>query len=355
MRAIPTVSPSGGRATLRESFDTAAHLLGLSEVRADRAITHITLQLGPPGETGLAVLDHRAAEPRRHALAIGADDLVERLMAIREGQAGLRAKILVDPTACFTRTLVLPSAVLPRMRMVLAQELEAATPFRAEGVHADWFVESEDVQARTLQVRHVVLKRGRLDPLLAALAQAGIAVATVTVGPDEARTMPVDLLSGGHRTLQGLAGGARTGDLAFLAGAVLLLLGAVWGWHAHQAATLEALDAAVTAARRAAGPALPAPLQAGTAALLAGRTAPVARTWEALAAALPATDWAVALRLDRDSAYLTLQAADEAAALEALAQIPGFGPPHLRDAQASAGGGHRLLVELPRVGRGERP
>lgn len=355
MSAVPAASPPRGRAALRESLDTAAHLLGLSEVRADRAPAALTIRLGPPGETGLIVIDRRTGEPQLHRLDGGAEDLVERLAAIRGGQAGLRAKILVDSAACFARTIVLPSAALPRMRMVLAQELEAATPFRAEGVHADWFVESEDAAARTLRVRHVVLKRARLDPLLAVLARAGIAVASVAVGPDEERTMPVDLLTGGHRTLQGLAGGARTGDLALLAGTVLLLLAAFLGFRAHQTATLDALDAALGAARRTTGPAVAAPVQADAAAILAGRAPPVARTWEALSAALPTTDWALSLRLDRDAAYLTLRVADEAAALASLAHIAGFGPPSLRDAHDEEGGGRRLLVELPRTGHGGRP
>lgn len=348
---VPSPLHTGGRAALRNGFDAAARWLGLNETRRDRAPALLTIRLGAPGETGLILIDRRTGEPCSHRLDPEADDLFERLATIRGGQAGMRAKVLVDPAHCFIRTLSLPSAALPRMRAVLAQELEAATPFRAEGVHADWYVEGEDAQARTIRVRHVVLKRTRLDPLLAALARAGMTAGPVTVGPDEARTLPVDLLTGGYRAFQGRFGG----DLALVAGALVLLLCAFWTVRAHQEATLAALDAAFAEARRASGPAVPAPLGAGAAAILAGRAPPVARTWETVAAALPDTVSAVSMRLDAEGAYLTLIAADEAAPLAALEALPGFAAPILRLSQPEPEGALRLLVELPRSGRGSRP
>jgi len=353
-RALSSLRASG-RAALRDGLDTAAHWLGLSDTRRDRAPALLTIHLGAPAGTGLIVIDRRAEEARSHRLDPAADDFGERLAAIRGGQAGVRAKILVDPAYCFVRTLNLPSAVLPRMRAVLAQELEAATPFRAESVHSDWYVEGEDAQTRTIRVRHVVLKRTRLDPLLAALAQAGIAAGPVTVGGDEARSLPLDLLTGGHRALQSFTGGSRGGDLALIAGALLLLLGAFCGFRRHQEATLAALDAAFTEARRASGPAVQAPLRAGAAAILAGHAPPVAETWDALAQALPDTVAATSLRLDAESAYLTLTAPDEATPLAALAHLPGFAAPSLRLSQPDADGRLRLLFELPRAGRGARP
>ncbi|MBB5756088.1 general secretion pathway protein L [Methylorubrum rhodinum] len=354
MDAHPVGARPARKAVLRESLDTTAYLLGLSEVRADRAPGLLTIRLGPPAEPGLTLIDRRGQTPLVQRLD-AADDLTARLAAIRAGQAGVRAKILVDPARCFMRTLTLPSAALPRMRAVLAQELEAATPFRAAGVHSDWYVEGEDAAARSLRVRHVVVKRAVLDPLLAALADAGIAAGPVTVGPDEARTMPVDLLTGGHRTLQGLAGGARKGDLALMAGAALMLLAAFWGLRAHQDATLAALDDAFAQARRAAGPALPAPVQAGAAAIVSGRGPPLAKTWDALAAALPDSASAAGLRLDADGARLTVLTADEPAALAALGSVPGFGAPFLQETAAGPDGARRLVLLLPRTDRGDRP
>lgn len=355
MDAHPARTLPARKAVLRESLDATAYLLGLSEVRADRAPGPLTIRLGGPAEPGLILIDRRGATPLIRRLDAEADDLPAQLTAIRAGQAGIRAKILVDPARCFMRTLTLPSAALPRMRAVLAQELEAATPFRTAGVHSDWFVEGEDPAARSLKVRHVVLKRAALDPLLAALREAGIAAGPVTVGPDEERTMPVDLLTGGHRSLQGLAGGARKGDLALLAGAALLMLAAFWGFRAHQDATLAALDDAFAQARRAAGPAHPPPVQAGTAAILSGRLPPVARSWDALAAALPDSVSATHLRLDAQGARITLIAADEPAALAALSRVPGFGAPSLSGYSVASDGTRTIVVQLPRPMGGGQP
>ncbi|WP_162249979.1 hypothetical protein [Methylobacterium sp. Leaf456] len=355
MDAHPARALAGRKAVLRESLDATAYLLGLSEVRADRAPGLLTIRVGGPAEPGLTLIDRRGDTPLVQRLDAGADDLPAQLSAIRAGQAGVRAKILVDPARCFMRTLTLPSAALPRMRAVLAQELEAATPFRAAGVHSDWYVEGEDASARSLRVRHVVLKRAALDPLLAALAEAGIAAGPVTVGPDEERTMPVDLLTGGHRSLQGLAGGARKGDLALLAGAALLMLASFWGFRAHQDATLAALDDAFAQARRAAGPALPAPVQAGTAAIFSGRAPPLAKTLDAVAVALPDSVSATHLRLDAEGARLTLLAADEPAALAALSKVPGFGAPFLSGYAVAPDGTRTIVVQLPRLKSGGQP
>lgn len=337
--------PSAGAAFLREAIDASAHRLGLREVRTDRALLPFTIRIGGAGASGLILIDHRAEPPRSYRLDAQADDFAERLLAIRGGQSGLVAKVVVDPGCCFARTLVLPSAALPRMRAVLEQELEASTPFRQDAVYGDWFVEGEDTEARTLRVRHIVLKRTRLDPLLEALGRCGLAPGPVTVGSDEARTMPVDLLTGGYRALPGSAGG----NLALLIGAALLLLAAFWGFRQHQATTLATLEAAFITARRAAGPVVPAPVQTSRAALLAGRASPIARTWDALAAALPDTASASALRLDAAGAELTVTASDEGAVLAALSGVPGFGPAVLREARTEAEGGRHLVLALPRI------
>lgn len=338
---------------LRQILDAAVHLSGFAESRADRVPTPLAIQVGALG-AAITIVDRRGDAPRTYRFGAGAagdlapDDLAERLAAVAGG-GRVRVKVLVDPAACFLRTLVLPGAALPRMRTLLAEELEAATPFRAESVYSDWFVEGEDVAARTLHVRHVVLKRSRLDPLLDALARAGLPAGPVTVGVNECQTLPVDLLSHGHRALPALLGGGRVGDRVLTGGAVLLLLAAFWGWRGHQEAELSALDAAFAAVRREAGPLLPPPVQAGLAAIETGRAPPPVPVWDALAAALPDGASAVALHLDRDGARVTLSAADEAAALAALGGIGGLGPPVLRGAEDEPGGRRRLIVQLPRV------
>ncbi|TGD98710.1 PilN domain-containing protein [Methylobacterium nonmethylotrophicum] len=338
---------SSAQASLRQGLDVASHLLGFAEVRTDREPARLTLRLAAPTDPSLTVIDRRDGQDRTYRLDLGADDLADRLAAIRGARPDGQAKVIVDPAACFLRTLDLPSAALPRMRAVLAQELEAATPFRADQVFSDWYVEGENPETRTLRVRHVVLKRARLAPVLAALAGAGLTAGVVTVGPAEDRTMPVDLLSGGHRALPGLLQGS--GNLVLLAAAGLFLLGAFAGLRQHQAATLLALDDAFAAARRAAAAGQPPALQAGAAAILAERGPPLARVWDAVAAALPDSVSAQNLRLTGAGLELSLLAPDPPAVLAALARVPGFGAPELRQSEP-AGSGQRLVVALPRAG-----
>ncbi|TNC15845.1 hypothetical protein FF100_00825 [Methylobacterium terricola] len=343
---------SSVEASFRQGLDAASLLLGFSEPRTDRAPALLILRLGPPTDPGLTLIDRREGQDRTYRLDLAADDLADRLAAIRGGRTEARAKVLVDPGACFIRTLDLPSAALPRMRAVLAQELEAATPFRADQVFSDWYVEGEDPETRTLRVRHVVLKRARLGPVLAALAGAGMSASVVAVGPSEERTMPVDLLSSGHRALPGLLRGA--GDLVLAAVTFLFLLAAFLGLRQHQAATLQALDESFAMARRAAASGLPPAVQAGATAILAERGPSMARTWDAVAAALPATVSAQSLRLTGAGLDLTLVAPDPPAVLAALGTLPGFGAPQLREASPMEGG-QRVVVALPRRPAGGRP
>ncbi len=354
--SAPSAVPSAFRhwlagaqaARLRPILDAAVHLSGFSEPRADRLPTALTVRFGAPGDAAVTVIDRREGAARTYRFEAGTGDLPERIAAVAGGRGGLRAKVLLDPAACFIRRLDVPSAALPRMRALLAEELEAGTPFRAGSVYSDWFVEGEDVAARSLRVRHVVIKKARLDPVLDALAAAGLPVGPVAVGRAEDQTLPVDLLSHGHRALPGIAG---KGDLALWLGAGLLLAVAFWGWRAHQDATLAALDAGFVAARHAVVGVAP-PVQAGLSTILATRAPPLARTWDALAAALPEGASAVSLHCDATGALLTLSARDEAGALRALGRVPGFGPPVLQGADDEAGGTRRLTLRLPRAGGG---
>ena len=360
--SAPSAAPSpprlsaGARAgRLRPILDAALHLSGFAEPRTDRLPAGLTVRLGAPGEGAVTMIDRRGPEARTYRFAADGDpaDLAERIAGVAGGR--VRVKVLVDPAVCFLRSLDLPSAALPRLRAILAEELEASTPFRLSSVYSDWFVEGEDVAARTLRVRHVVIKKTRLDPLLDALARAGLPVGPVAVGRAEDQTMPVDLLSHGHRALPALFGGARRGDAVLIAGAVLLLAVAFAGFRAHQDATLAALGEAFAAARRTAGPAPAPPVQAALSTILATRAPPLVPTWDALAAALPDGTSATALHLDGTGAVVTLMARAEAAAMAALGRVPGFAPPVLRSAGEAPGGLRRLEILLPRADRGGRP
>jgi general secretion pathway protein L len=321
------------------------------------ARSDLVLYLGPIG-TGeaLTLIDRREETPRRYTLAADGDDLAERLAAIRgTARQAVSLTLLVDPALCFLRTRSLPLAVLPRMRDVLAQELEAATPFRMQGVYSDWYVEGEDADG--LRVRHVVLKRARLDPILAVLAGAGLAAGGVIVGPSEDRAMPVDLLSGGQRPVPRLLRGLRASDAAAMALSAGLLLGAFGLLRAHQGATLEGLEAATFEARRAAPQRLAPPVQALASALAAERAArpPLAVIWSDLAAALPDTAFAEGLHLGPEGTRAILRTTDTEAALRALRTAPGIGAVVPREGEGAAGRLGVGLTPRPRTDSGVAP
>ena len=309
------------------------------------ARSDLILHLGAPGAAeALTLVDRRGETPRRYILATGADDLPERLAAIRgTARKAVSVTVLVDPDACFLRTVRLPAAALPRMREILAQELEAATPFRLNSVYTDWFVEGED--GTSLKVRHIVLKRARLAPLLAILGAAGLNAGTVTVGPSEDRAMPVDLLSGGARPIPRLLRGLTPGDGMALAFAAILACAAFGLVRAHQDATLTALESATFEARRATPQRLAPPVQALAGTLVAERAArpPLALLWSALAQALPATASAETLHLDAGGATAILRTRDADAALKALDGAADLGTVTVRETDRAAG---RLVIGL---------
>ncbi|MBX9699799.1 MAG: hypothetical protein K2X74_10190, partial [Acetobacteraceae bacterium] len=341
------LSSTAGRSlagALRWWVSELGSLAGAAD-RPEPARSDLILQLGPP-EAGdaLTLIDRRGETPRRYVLASGSDDLSERLAAIRgTGRKVVSIAVMVDPAACFLRTLRLPAAVLPRMRDVLTQELEAATPFRIDAVHADWFVEGEDADG--LKVRHVVLKRTRLDPLLATLAAARLVVGPVSVGPSEDRAMPVDLLSGGGRPIPRLLRGFTRSDGMALGLALVLACAAFVLLRAHQDATLAALETATLEARRAAPQRLAPPVQALASALVAERYArpPLAILWSALARALPATAFAESLQIDAEGVRVTLRTRDADTVLRALDAAPNLGTVVVRERDVAGG---RLVIGL---------
>ncbi len=336
---------------MRQGVDAASHLLGLTEARADREPAVLTLRLGAPHEAGLTVIDRRDGTDRTYRLDLQADDLPGQIAAIRGGRPEGRAKVIVDPAACFIRTLDLPSAALPRMRAVLAQELEAATPFRADQVFSDWYVEGEDPETRTLRVRHVVLKRARLGPVLAALAGAGLTASVVAVGPAEDRTMPVDLLSSGHHALPGLL--RSSGNLVLVAATgcsprrLPRPAPAPGGdarcprrrlRHRPPGGLLRAAPGGPGRRRRDAGRARP-PARAD---LGCGRRGPAGHGLGAVPAPHPRGTRTDLARPRRSGGAL------------GLGRLPGFGAPELRQSSPMEGG-QRLVVALPRRAAGARP
>jgi general secretion pathway protein L len=103
--------------------------------------------------------------------------------------------LLLPPEAVLRRVLSLPEAAQPRLREVLAFELDRQTPFTAAEVSYEGRVLSRDAASGQLQVQLTVLPRSRLEAELAALGPlapglAGVDVLAPDGGPQGLNLLP---------------------------------------------------------------------------------------------------------------------------------------------------------------------
>ena len=315
-----------------EGFDRLLAWTGRFAGDEARRDADFLLVLDPPGGRGLALHDRRGASPIRLRIEDPAGDLTEKL-AERRGPARqpVSATLLLAPESCFVRTLAFPAAALPRMRQILAVELASSTPFRADNILSDWFVEGEDAETGTLRVCHVVLRRDRIAPHLAAIRAAGLRLDSVRVGRSEAAAMPLDLLRDGRHPLPPLLARVRAGDAVLLATAFLLAIAAFWTVRTRQDAVLAGLDAEIASVRTVLATRKQAPdlAAASAAATTLAERAPFGRIVDRVAAALPAGAHADRIEVGPAGLTLSVIATDGPAARAALAAwfgaTPAFG------------------------------
>ena len=107
--------------------------------------------------------------------------------------------LLLPVAQVLRRALVLPAAAEPRLREVLAFELDRQTPFSADQVSYHGRVLSRDAAAQQLHVELLVLPRTRLDAEMLALGTLGADVAGVDVVDADGRRLDVNLLPASRR------------------------------------------------------------------------------------------------------------------------------------------------------------
>ena len=107
--------------------------------------------------------------------------------------------LLLPVSQVLRRGLVLPAAAEPRLREVLAFELDRQTPFSADQVSYHGRVLTRDVAAQQLGVELLVLPRSRLDAELLALGVLGADLAGVHVVDVYGLRMGVNLLPEARR------------------------------------------------------------------------------------------------------------------------------------------------------------
>jgi len=107
--------------------------------------------------------------------------------------------LLLPVSQVLRRTLALPAAAEPRLREVLAFELDRQTPFSADQVSYQGRVLSRDTAAQQLGVELLVLPKSRLDAELLALGTLGADLAGVDVVDADGRRLDVNLLPESRR------------------------------------------------------------------------------------------------------------------------------------------------------------
>jgi general secretion pathway protein L len=144
-------------------------------------------------ETSLALLasSHRGDRPLGE-VPLDAE-LLEDLRA-RADASGTPRWLLIPAASVLRRVLTLPAAAEPRLREVLAFELDRQTPFSADQVSFQGRVLGRDLAAQQLRVELLVLPRARLEAELAAIGPLARGLAGVDVVEADGRRLGLNLL-----------------------------------------------------------------------------------------------------------------------------------------------------------------
>jgi general secretion pathway protein L len=145
-------------ASLRMSGQTWRRTLIVAAENTDVLPTEVMVRgrtgeiaLGQPGDAGFR-------------------EILARLPAARRMAVVLR----VSPDLLLEREVVVPMAAERELQRVMAYEMDRLTPFRADEVFWTCIAEARDPARDRLHVRVTIVPRGRVQPALAALRQAGL-------------------------------------------------------------------------------------------------------------------------------------------------------------------------------------
>jgi general secretion pathway protein L len=193
------------------------------------------------------------------------EDLRARLDA---GAAGVPRWLLLEASQVLRPVLTVPAGAEPRLREMMAHEVDRQTPFAPEQVSFEPRVIARDAATRQLRVELVVLPLARLESLRARLGPLSAGLAGVEVVGADGVALGVNLLPQGVRAVRADRAGLLNIGLALAI--TLVLFAALWitlgnreQAHAQSgkqvsAAQLEAKQArsaraALSASARAAG------------------------------------------------------------------------------------------------------
>lgn len=146
------------------------------------------------------LLDTRSGRTILGRLNLGDTELPEAVGGLSAAQR--RYPVLqLPPDLLLERDTILPLAAEPHLARVIAFEMDRLTPFRADEVLWTCAITQRDTARDQLQVRVTVIRRAQIEPILDALAQAGLVPVRVEAvnGPRSCRA----ILLGTARTDRG--------------------------------------------------------------------------------------------------------------------------------------------------------
>jgi general secretion pathway protein L len=257
-----------------------------------------------------------------------ADGGIAMLADLVHARPGMPIGLRLSPALCFTRRLELPARAEGDFAGILDLEMERTTPFRSTDVLTAFHVDTAaDVPRGKRAVRHLVVKRKTIEPILAEMRGFGLEPAFADCwDEDRQRALPVDFLAVPHpRRRRGL----RLHAMAALC--LLLAAAAIAGQIVQHRNALQTLEIRTSEARAEAA-SVRQSLEASQAAAarmeamqrrLRGRL-PIARILEELTAILPDSAWVSDLRIEGDAVEFTGFAKSAAALIPLLEASPLF-------------------------------
>jgi general secretion pathway protein L len=203
-----------------------------------------------PSEGGLR-LEREIDEYREPLGMVDAHEreLLELLHARLAVDTGTAHWLLLEPSQVLRRVLALPLAAEPRLRDVLAHEIDRQTPFTTDQVTFEARVLERDVAARQVRVELLVWPKAGLEDALARLGPLGLSLAGVDVRGADGQPLGVNLLPRERRHVA--TDRARQWHLLLAAVAIVALVAAMWEIRSNRAEALAALEAQVAAGNTA--------------------------------------------------------------------------------------------------------
>lgn len=164
------------------------------------------------------------------------------------GAGGVPRWLLLDASRVLRPVLAVPAGAEPRLREMMAHEIDRQTPFAPEQVSFEPRVLARDAATRQLRVELVVLPLARLQESLQRLGPLAPGLAGIDVVGADGAALGVNLLPTAARANRGDR--ARIFNMALALATVVVLFAALWTTLGNREGAHVAWGARVAAAQK---------------------------------------------------------------------------------------------------------